>query len=105
MATKYSQTQSNNNRIEINNVIINDDTPIETIVNNVMNNVERNNDSIDILRSSDQYKFLRQCFITNYNTFKEKPLDERIRTTNISKNVNKTLYETTDIIVKEHLGH
>ena len=44
--------QNNNNRIEINNVITNDDTTedtaIETTVNTVMNNVERNN---DILRS------------------------------------------------------
>ena len=36
MATKYSQTQNNNNRIEINNVITNDtteDTVIETTFN------------------------------------------------------------------------
>ena len=68
-----------------------------------MNNVERSNDSIDILRSSDQYKFLRECFITNYNTFKEKPLDERTIATNISENINRTWYATIDIIVKEHL--
>ena len=64
MPTKYSETQNNNNRLEINFVIINDDTTedtaIETTVNNVMNNVKRNNDSIDILRSSDQYMFYHQ---------------------------------------------
>ena len=68
-----------------------------------MNNVERSNDSIDILRLSDQYKFLREWFITNYNTFKEKSLDERTIATNISENINRTLYATIDIIVKEHL--
>ena len=94
MATEYSQTQNNNNRIEMNNVITNDDTTedtvIEATVNNVMNNIERNNDSIDILRSFDQYKSLHECFITNYNTFKEKSLDERTPT-NINKNTDKSL--------------
>ena len=60
MATKYSQTQNNNNQKEIKNAITNDDTTkdtaIETTVNNVMNNIERNNYSIEILRLSDQYK-------------------------------------------------
>ena len=55
------------------------------------------------MRSFDQYKSLRECFITNHNTFKEKSLDERTTTTNISKNIDKTLYTTIDIIVKEHL--
>ena len=63
-----------------------------------MNNIEINNDSIDILRSSDQYKSLRECFITNYNTFKEKSLDIGTTTTNISKNIHKTLYATIDIL-------
>ena len=92
MATEYSQTQNNNNRIEINNVITNDDTSedivIENTVNNVMNNVEKHNDFVDILRSSDQYKSLCECFITNYNTFKKKSLDERTTTTNINKNID-----------------
>ena len=107
MGTKYFQTQSNNNKIEINNVITNDDTTeyavIETRASNVMNNIKRNNDSTDILRSSDQYKSLRECFITNYNTLIEKSLDERTTTINISKNIDKILYATIDKIVKEHL--
>ena len=107
MATEYSQTQNNNNQIEINNTITNDDTTegtvIETTVNNVMDNVERNNDSINILRSSGQYNCLRECFITNDNTSKEKSLDERTTATNINKNIDKTLYVTIDIIVKDHL--
>ena len=68
-----------------------------------MNNVEINNHSIDILRSFDQYKSLRECFIINYNTFKEKSFDERTITTKISKNIDKTLYANIDIIAKEHL--
>ena len=107
MGTKYFQTQSNNNKIEINNVITNDDTTeyavIETRASNVMNNIKRNNDSTDILRSSDQYKSLRECFITNYNTLIEKSLDERTTAINISKNIDKILYATIDKIVKEHL--
>ena len=58
MTTEYSKTQSNSNQIEINNVITNydttEDTLIETLFNNDTSKVERNNDSIDILRSSDQ---------------------------------------------------
>ena len=58
MTTEYSKTQSNSNQIEINNVITNydttEDTLIETLINNDTSKVERNNDSIDILRSSDQ---------------------------------------------------
>ena len=106
ITTEYSQTQNNNNSIEINNVITNDDTTedtvIETTVNNVVNNVERNNDSIGILRLSDQYKSLREFFITKYNAFKENSLDERTTKTHINKNIDKTLYATIDIIVKEH---
>ena len=34
---------------------------------------------------------------------KEKSLDERTTTTNINKNIDKTLYTTVDIIAKEHL--
>ena len=52
MAIEYSQTQ-NNNRIEINNAITIDyttqDTAIETTVNNVTNNVQRNNYSDIVL--------------------------------------------------------
>ena len=52
-----------NSQIEINNVITNEDTTkdtvIETIVTNDLKNVERNNDPIDILRSSDQYHQLQ----------------------------------------------
>ena len=58
MTTEYSKTQSNSNQIEINNVITNydttEDTLIETLINNDTSKVEKNNDSIDILRSSDQ---------------------------------------------------
>ena len=68
-----------------------------------MNNAERNNDSIDILKSPYEYKSLRECFITNYNTFKEKSLDKRTTTTNIHKIIDKILHPTTDIIVKKHL--
>ena len=43
MATEYCEIQNNTNRIEINNVIANDDTTedtaIEATVNNFMNNV------------------------------------------------------------------
>ena len=78
MATEYSQTENNNNQIEINNVIINDDTiedtAIETTVNNVMNNIERNNDSIDILRSSDQYKFFVNVLSPTAIHVKKRPL-------------------------------
>ena len=106
-ASEYPQTQNNNSQIEINNINTYDDptnnTAIETTVNNVMNNVEINNHSIDILRSFDQYKSLRECFIINYNTFKEKSFDERTITTKISKNIDKTLYANIDIIAKEHL--
>ena len=104
IATEYSQTQNNNNLIEINNFITNDDTTedtvIEATVNNVINNIERNNDCIDISRSSDQCKSLHQCFINNYNTFKGKSLDERTPT-NINKNTDKTLYATIDTILRE----
>lgn len=83
MATGYSQTQNNNNQIEVSKVITDEDTTgIQQL----------NNDSIDILRSSDQCKSLRECFITNCNTFKEKSLDVGTTTTNISKNIHKTLY-------------
>ena len=65
--------------------------------------MERNNDTSDVIKSSDQYKSLQECFITNYNIFKEKPLDERLITTNINTKIDKTLYTTIDLIIKEHL--
>ena len=89
MATGYSQTQNNNNQIEVSKIITDEDTTgIQQL----------NNDSVDILRSSDQCKSLRECFITNCNTFKEKSLDVGTTTTNISKNIHKTLYATVDIL-------
>ena len=107
MATGYSKTQVNNTQSENNVIIINDNSTvniaIDTLNNNDVNSMERNNDTSDVIKSSDQYKSLQECFITNYNIFKEKPLDERLITTNINTKIDKTLYTTIDLIIKEHL--
>ena len=53
-----------------------------------MNNVERNNDPTDILRSSGQYKYHQLQYILRKV---------------INKNIDKTLYATIDIIKKVQL--
>ena len=107
MATEYSKTQVNNTQSENNVIIINDNSTvniaIDTLNNNDVNSMERNNDTSDVIKSSNQYKSLQECFITNYNIFKEKLLDERIATTNVNTKIDKNLYTTIYLIIKEHL--
>ena len=60
MATEYSKTQVNNNQSENNVIVIYDDSTeniaIDTLDNNDVNSMERNNDTNVIIKSPDQYK-------------------------------------------------
>ena len=71
---------------------------------NTRANENRNDDNpIGTPRESDEYRTIRESFILNYEVLKNKPIDERVVTTNTSKRINKALLVIINEILKEHL--
>lgn len=63
-----------------------------------------NNGNLDEAnRTSDEYKTMRNSFNDNYETLKEKSIEERVITTNTVKKIDKALLAMINDILNEHL--
>ena len=88
------ENSDNNGMVNMHYEIIAPET-----LTNIRVHEETDENSINTLRSTVEYKALRECFIANYEVLQKKPIDERVTTTYTIKKIDGALLVTIDEIL------